>query len=274
MNKVKPQVTFHLAAQPLVLDGYEDPLKTFNTNIIGTANLCSAINDQKSNKSFIVVTSDKCYLNEDKKINFFKESDKLGGHDPYSASKAGTEIILYSYQKSFFDSLKINSATVRAGNVIGGGDVSKYRIFTDIINSILYKKNLIIRNPKAVRPWQHVLEPISGYINLAEKLYTQKNNFFCGAYNFGPNSSSIKTVIDVVKRVKKIKNISFKTKKKNKTKLYESKFLALNIKKSLKKLNWKPKLSLDENISWTVQWHLSKNKKKITQYQIHKYFDL
>jgi len=169
IKKTNPDIIFHLAAQPLVLDSYKEPLETFQSNILGTANLCDCARIAKSLRSVVVITSDKCYLNLDNKIKYFLETDHLGGFDPYSASKAGAEIITQSYQKSFFDKVLINSATARAGNVIGGGDLSKNRIFTDIFNSISKKKELIIRYPNAIRPWQHVLEPIRGYIILAEK---------------------------------------------------------------------------------------------------------
>lgn len=271
LNQVKPQVIFHLAAQPLVIDSYYDPLKTFNTNIIGTANLIESARYIRDLKSLVIVTTDKCYLNEDKKIKFFKETDQLGGSDPYSASKACAELISKSYQQSFFKSKKANIATVRAGNIIGGGDYSKYRIFTDISNSLINNKKLVIRNPGSIRPWQHVIEPLIGYINLAEKLFKGKKEFI-GAWNFGPGSRGVKTVLDVVKEVNKTKKINFTiSKKKN---LRESKYLALSINKSKNKLKWAPKLSFSKSIKLTVDWYLSRNKRKITEKQITNYLKI
>lgn len=266
-----PQIVFHLAAQPIVLESYLEPLNTFVTNLIGSANLLEALRFQKSLKSLLIITSDKCYLNKNKNLKFFKEEDPLGGFDPYSASKAGTEIIAQSYFKSFLEEKKIALSTVRAGNVIGGGDISKHRIFSDISSSLTTKKKLIIRNPNHTRPWQHVLEPITGYIILAEKMY-KNHKTFSGAWNFGPNKSSIKKVIDVVRYVNKIKNINYSiTKKKNKK--YESKNLGLNINKVSKKLKWKSKLSLFDSIKLTVDWYLSKDKKNITLKQINEYLE-
>lgn len=267
---VKPDIIFHLAAQPIVLDSYKDPINTFNTNIIGTANLCDIVVNYKKTNSLIIATSDKCYLNYDKKIKFFKETDSLGGFDPYSASKAGTEIIVQSFQKSFFKKLRINAATVRAGNVIGGGDDSRHRICPDIIKTLQNKKQLIIRNPNAIRPWQHVLEPLSGYIKLAENLYLNKREFI-GSWNFGPKKNSIKKVIDLVSEVKKVKTLNVSILN-SKVKQYESQYLGLNIKKSQKFLKWVPKLSFSENIKLVLDWHDSKNKRFITINQIKSYF--
>ena len=180
----------------------------------------------------------------------------------------------YSYQKSFFDKLNINLATVRAGNVIGGGDDSKFRIFPDIVNAILKRKPLMLRNPKAIRPWQHVLDPLCGYLNLAEKLSkkTLIKNRFIGAWNFGPVRESNKSVLNLVKEVNKHLKLNFILKKKNRFK--ESNFLALDIKKSKKYLNWKPKISFQESVNLTLDWYLAKNKKKITLDQIKKYFNI
>lgn len=269
INSIQPDIIFHLAAQPIVIDSYKNPLDTFKTNVIGTVNICNIVKKLKKLKSLIIVTSDKCYLNLDKKINYFKETDSLGGFDPYSASKACTEIVAQSFQKSFFSDVNINSATVRAGNIIGGGDDSKYRIFSDISRHLFLKKKLILRNPYSIRPWQHVLEPLVGYINLAEILYNGKKDYI-GAWNFGPDTNSVKSVLDLIKEVNKIKKINYKISKKSK-KLYESKYLGLNISKSKKKLKWKPKLSFKKSVELTVDWYLSKEKIKKTSIQIDQY---
>lgn len=268
----KPKIVFHLAAQPIVIESYKNPINTFRTNIMGTANLCDILSKTNSTEKIIIITSDKCYLNYDKNIKFFKETDPLGGFDPYSASKAGTEIIAQSYQSSYFTKKKILCATARAGNVIGGGDDAKHRIFPDIVKSIISKKKLIIRNPKAIRPWQHVLEPIYGYIKLAEKMNfkNQKKN---NAWNFGPFNSSVKNVLDLVKEVNKIQKINFSISK-NKKKLHESQFLGLDISKSKNKLKWKPKLTFFQNVKYTIDWYKAKNKNEITKKQIKAYFKL
>lgn len=269
---IQPDVIFHLAAQPIVIDSYKDPLNTFKTNVIGTVNVCNISKKLKKLRSLIIVTSDKCYLNLDKKIKFFKETDSLGGFDPYSASKACTEIVAQSYQKSFFFNTNVSSATVRAGNIIGGGDNSDFRIFSDISKHLFLKNQLILRNPHSIRPWQHVLEPLVGYIKLAEDLYKGKKDYI-GAWNFGPNMNSVKSVLDLIKEVNKIKKINYKISKKTK-KLYESKYLGLDITKAKKELKWKPRLSFKKSVQLTVDWYLSIEKIKKTNSQIEEYLKL
>lgn len=266
----KPQIIFHMAAQPIVLNSYNDPVETFETNVLGTVKLLNILRKTKSTKSLIVVTSDKCYLNSDKKIKFFKETDHLGGQDPYSASKGCAEIVTKSFEKSFYEKSKLNCATVRAGNVIGGGDDNPNRIFTDIANALYGERTLSIRNPNSIRPWQHILDPLAGYIRLAELLYKDKKKFI-GAWNFGPNRSSIKSVINIINEVKKIKNVKYSIIK-NKNALYESKYLGLDISKSKSLLKWKPKLSFKESVKLTISWYLAKNKEEITTKQIKNYF--
>ena len=217
----------------------------------------------------IVVTSDKCYFNSDKKLRLFKETDPLGGKDPYSASKACAEIITHAFQKSFF--LNLNCATVRAGNVIGGGDISKFRIFPDIIKAIKSSKKIVLRNPNAIRPWQHVLEPLSGYINLAEKLYKNEKNYI-GPWNFGPETKSLKSVLNLVREVSKFKKIKFKLLRKNR--IYESKFLGLDIKKSKKILRWRPRINFTQSVQLSLEWYFAKEKREITEKQIEKYLNL
>ena len=177
INKYRPEIIFHMAAQPLVIDSYEDPRNTYETNVMGTLNILEAIRSDKGTKAFINITTDKCYLNNSSKKDFI-ESDPLGGHDPYSSSKACSEILTSSFRDSFFKNKNnTNIATARAGNVIGGGDWSKNRIIPDILNSIYSSKKINIRNPLSIRPWQHVLEPLYGYMLLAEKLYSKNGGF-------------------------------------------------------------------------------------------------
>ena len=206
IKSLKPEIIIHMAAQPLVIESYKKPLETFNTNIIGTLNLLEAIRNVNSVKSVVIITTDKVYKINKKDIPF-KELDPLGGFDPYSSSKVGAELIVNCYIKSFFENSKLNNriSTARAGNVIGGGDYSKYRLLPDIISAINNKNKIKIRNPQNIRPWQHVLDPLMGYLILAKKQYIDKIDNKDHAWNFGPNNSNFKKVIDVVEYYKKSK---------------------------------------------------------------------
>ena len=271
--KNDPEIVFHLAAQPLVIESFINPISTLNTNIIGTANLLNALRYGKKIKSIVIVTSDKCYENSNKKE--YSENDKLGGADIYSASKSSSELITSAFRQSFFsNSKRVNIASARAGNVIGGGDFANNRIFPDIIKSYENKKQCIIRNPKHTRPWQHVLDPISGYIRLAEKLYNSKNNKFNNGWNFGPPYEN-KSVQDIVNLIRQ--EINLKIKINNKTnKINESKSLNLNSKKSKKYLNWERKLNFKQSVKMTLNWYLNSKTKKdnfeFTLKQINEYF--
>lgn len=251
IKNINPDIIFHLAAQSSVLVSYLNPIDTINTNILGTINLLEATRNINSIKSLVIVTTDKVYLNLDQK-KIFKEKDHLGGHDIYSASKASCEIITNSYKNSFFKNKKCNIATARSGNCIGGGDFTKDRIIKDCAEAFLDNNKLKIRNPNATRPWQHVIEPLFGYIKLAEKLY--KNNFYEGAWNFGPKNKNNLKVIDVAKYGRKfLKSNSIIEIKNNK--FYESSNLSLNSYKSLKFLNWKTKLSAKQAIKLSFSWY-------------------
>ena len=251
----KPEIIFHLAAQPLVIDSYKEPLKTFNTNIMGTGNLLECLRNTKSVKSVVIITTDKVYRIKKKNKNY-KELDELGGFDPYSMSKVGAEILTDSYIKSFFKNSKLQNkvSTVRAGNVIGGGDFSKNRLVPDIINSINNKNKLKIRNPNHIRPWQHVLDPLIGYLILAKKQYKNNiNNDREHAWNFGPNKDSFKKVIDVVKYIQQIENFNYIFIKNKK--FHETNTLKLNSDKAKKKLNWSCQWSLLETLKKTIEWN-------------------
>ena len=253
LKQTKPEIIFHLAAQPLVLESYRKPLETFSTNIIGTLNLLESIRTVKSIKSVVIITTDKVYK-IDKKNKEYKEHDQLGGFDPYSASKVGAEIVVDSYIKSFFRNtfLQKKISTVRAGNVVGGGDFSKNRLVPDIIKAINNKKKLIIRNPNHVRPWQHVLDPLIGYLILAEKQYKNQISDFKHYWNFGPNKGNFKKVIDVVKYIKKKEGLNYILKK---TSLKEAGVLKLNSLKAKKKLKWLCKWDLIETLNKTIEWN-------------------
>ena len=267
--KENPNLIFHLAAQSIVSESYITPLKTILSNVVGSANVLESV--RKNNiKTLIYISSDKCYLN-DKRKHSYKENDILGGDDLYSSSKASAEIIFSSFHKSFFlNNKKMKHGTARAGNVIGGGDMKKNRIIPDIYKSILKNKPLVIRNPKAIRPWQHVLEPLYGYLILGSLLNKSKiSNKIMPHSNFGPNPTNFKTVSEVVKKVL----LKWKIKKKiiiaKRKKFKESNILTLNSKKSFKELKWLPKLNFDETISLTVDWYkVLKSNKDLEQITI------
>jgi len=292
--KEKPKIVFHLAAQPLVRDSYDDPLYTFETNIIGTANILQAVKEAGSVKSAIIITTDKVY--EEKEGVYYKEDDKLGGYDPYSSSKVGAEIVINSYIKSFFNPKHYKErhvtliASARSGNVIGGGDWQKDRILPDIIKSVFEKKEkFIIRNPQSVRPWQYVLEPLYGYILLAKKLYQGKKEL-CGAWNFGPKEKKYLTVQGIVdKSLKMLEKGAYFGRSgkqssrrgsyyiiKRDNKKHEAGFLKLNIDKAKKDLGWKPIFNLNEVLKLTLDWYGSfyneEDVIRITNQQIELFF--
>ena len=254
LKQSQPEIVFHLAAQPLVIESYKNPLKTFTTNIIGTLNLLECIREIKSVKSIVIITTDKVYKINKKNIEY-KELDQLGGLDPYSASKVGTEIVVDTYIKSFFKNtiLQNRISTARAGNVIGGGDFSKNRLVPDIIKAINNKKKLTIRNPNYIRPWQHVLDPLLGYLILAEKQYKNQINNNEHSWNFGPNKSNFKKVIDVVKYIKRKEVFDYNLVKNNKFK--ETDVLKLNSYKAKKKLKWISRWNLFEALNKTIEWN-------------------
>ncbi len=271
-KKYRPSIIFHLAAQPIVSESYKKPFETILVNVIGSLNILDLCKKHQFVRSLIYVTSDKCYENVET-IYGYKENDKLGGSDPYSASKSAAENIFSAYLKSFFLK-KFGSASVRAGNVIGGGDWSKDRLIPDFIRSLNKNKKMIIRNPSSVRPWQHVLDPILGYIELAEKLYLHKEKF-SGSWNFGPNFDANVPTLEVVRRMNK--NIPKKVKiaiDKKKSKNFESKLLRLNCDKAINYLSWRPSLNTLESIDYTIQWYKKylekKNIEKFTDIQIAK----
>ena len=280
INKIikseKPDIIFHLAAQSIVSTSFTNPLETFGTNIIGSTNILESTRINKIS-NLVYITSDKCYLNLGKKDSF-KESDLLGGLDNYSSSKASAELVFASYFDSYFKKQKrLSIGSARAGNVIGGGDFKKDRIVPDVIKSLKRKKNIILRNPNATRPWQHVLEPLSGYLSLGKMLMNRelKSNI-TPSWNFGPYKRNCKKVISIVKLLTKgWGNSKVKILNKKSKKFHESKLLSLNINKANKELKWQPRLNLDETINFTIEWYKSylsgEDVEDITNYQI-KYF--
>ncbi len=255
----QPDYIFHLAAQALVRKSYDETLNTFNTNIIGTANILNSLKSLNKKCSIIIITTDKVY--ENLEWNYpYRENDKLGGYDPYSSSKAAAELIVNSYRKSFFNFKNYNShqkniSSVRAGNVIGGGDWSEDRLFADLAKSFSKNQPLLVRNPDSIRPWQHVLEPLSAYLLIGAKSYNMPMKY-SKAWNIGPYNSSnlsVKDVIEIsIKYWEKSKAV-FQHKKDNQ--FHEAKILKLDISNALNLLKWKPVLEIKDSVRMTVQWY-------------------
>lgn len=258
-RETEPEIVFHLAAQALVSDSYTDPKYTFDVNVGGTVNILEAIRACKSVKAAIIVTSDKCYENNEW-IWGYRESDPLGGSDPYSASKGAAEIVCASYLRSFFQASgdrRTGIATVRAGNVIGGGDWARDRIVPDVVRALANGTELSLRNPNAIRPWQHVLEPLSGYLYLASQLYASPDRF-SGAWNFGPKNTANTTVGELVKMFSSLwqngNDDSFPARLVN-TGFHEASFLCLSIDKALYRLGWSPVMDVSTAVESTVAWY-------------------
>jgi CDP-glucose 4,6-dehydratase len=276
IKKFSPDFIVHMAAQPLVRESYANPKYTYEVNTLGTVNILNILNEIKFIKSALIITTDKVYLNNNEK-NYYEESDTLGGFDPYSNSKSCAELVVDSYNRSFFEEKNIFVATARAGNVIGGGDFSKDRILPDYIRALLKKKRLILRSPNSIRPWQHVIDPLYGYLLLLMKLY-KKEAIASNSFNFGPKKSNNKSVNDVINLINEDFNNSVRVIKKiNSSKNYhESKILMLNSDKSKKILNWQARYNLEQSIKLTSFWFkdffTKKNILKVTQNQIINYF--
>lgn len=265
INEFQPDIVFHLAAQPLVRLSYSEPIMTYKTNVIGTLNVLEASRKCKSIKAFVNITTDKCY--ENKEINRgYKEDEPMGGYDMYSSSKGCVEIMSSSFRRSFLqDENAMAMATARAGNVIGGGDWALDRLIPDCVRSINAGIDIEIRNPIAVRPWQHVLEPLSGYLLLGQKLLEEGKKYADG-FNFGPNEESVITVAEVSKMV-----CEFYEKGKvfvgNPSPLHEAGLLMLNIEKAEKILNWTPTLTAQDAIRDTVDWYKKYYEKNTNMYE-------
>lgn len=252
IKQFQPEILIHMAAQPLVRASYANPKETYETNVIGTLNVFEAARKSGSVKTILNITTDKCY--ENKEIDYaYKESDPMGGHDPYSSSKACAEILTASYRSSFFANEGINLASARAGNVIGGGDFSVDRIIPDIFKAIRAGKEIEIRSPNAIRPWQHVLEPVYGYLLLTKLLHENGKNF-SKAYNFGPNAEGEVNVENLTKNfIAKFGNGSYKIS--SSPNLHEAKLLKLNNSLAKTELKWLPSLNFEETIAITVDWY-------------------
>jgi len=278
IGQVDPDIVFHLAAQPLVLDSYKNPFETFEINFLGTLNILEIINKFKKIKSSIIVTTDKVYKVSSKK-NFYSENDTLGITDPYGSSKVAAEIVSECYIKLLNkNKKKVKAATVRAGNVLGGGDFSKNRLVPDLVRSVERNSNLVVRNPDHIRPWQFVMEPLYGYILLAEKIYAKKIKIDDYCWNFGPddkNCINVKKFIKLFNRsLKNNLKIVFSSHKNNVKK--ETKTLRLKSQKAKKILKWKPKYSVNKIINLIKDWYFfgyksKKNHESLIKNQIIEY---
>ena len=280
INSFQPDYIFHLAAQPLVRRSYEIPAETFAINVVGTANLLEAVISLKKKCTIVIVTTDKVYENKEDNSILYNEDDALGGYDAYSASKACVELVVSSFRNSFFNIKNYDAhqkviTSVRAGNVIGGGDWNKDRIIPDIIRSLKNNKTIEVRSPNAVRPWQHVLEPLIGYLLLGGLLNAEPQKF-SKAYNFGPLPGDHLSVKELVETAIKIwgkcdwKDIS------NAHEPHEASLLKLNISRAQKELNWRPKLNAQQAIEWSINWYKQslQTQAAFTFQQIESYFAL
>lgn len=258
-QKYQPEIVFHLAAQPLVRYSYEQPVETYEANVMGTIHVMEAIRATSSVKVGVMITTDKCYDNKEQ-MRGYKEDDPFGGYDPYSSSKGACEIAIQSWRRSFFNSEDydkkhhVSLASVRAGNVIGGGDWALDRIIPDCIKALEQDKVIDIRSPKAIRPWEHVLEPLSGYMLLAKKQWEHPTEF-CEGWNFGPESESVSTVWEVATEL--IKNYGKGELKDSSdpNAVHEAKLLMLDITKAKTKLGWKPRMNMQQCMELVADWY-------------------
>jgi CDP-glucose 4,6-dehydratase len=252
MTVFNPDILIHMAAQPLVRYSYDAPIETYEVNVIGTAKVLEVARSCANLKAIVNITTDKCYEN-DERSGGYKESDPMGGHDPYSSSKGCAELVVSAYRRSFLQEQGIGLASVRAGNVIGGGDWADDRLIPDILKSFEKSEPVVVRNPKATRPWQHVLEPLSGYLILAQKLYKDQKKYAEG-WNFGPNDNDAKPVDWILdKMIEKWPNSSWKIDANSSP--HEASFLKLDISKAESKLGWKPVWELSQTLDKIIDWH-------------------
>ncbi|WP_046227685.1 CDP-glucose 4,6-dehydratase [Paenibacillus dauci] len=274
MRNANPEIVIHMAAQPLVRRSYNDPIETYQTNVMGTVHIMEAARACSSIQAILNVTTDKCYENKEWEWGY-REYEPLGGHDPYSSSKACSELVTAAYRDSFLKTLNINVATARAGNVIGGGDWAEDRLIPDLLKYLINQEQVQIRNPSAIRPWQHVLEPLKGYLLLCENLVL-KGKEYAQAWNFGPLDSEMKTVQSIVEHMlEKWPNKTsgyVVTKQDEKT---EATILKLDSAKAANNLGWKPYWSLDTTLNSIIQWTLyyedGKDMREVCREQISQY---
>lgn len=257
-QKHNPEIVFHLAAQPIVRTSYEQPVETYETNVMGTINCMEAIRATESVKVGVMITTDKCYENKEQSTGY-KETDPMGGYDPYSSSKGAAEIAISSWRRSFMNPNDYQNhgksiASARAGNVIGGGDWAKDRIMPDCIRALENGEAIRIRSPKAIRPWQHVLESLSGYMLLAKRMWENPTKY-CEGWNFGPETDSVATVWDVAKEIINDYGKGELIDASNPEAPHEANMLMLDITKAKQRLGWKPKMNLRQSVGLAVDWY-------------------
>ena len=271
-RQASPDIVIHMAAQSLVRDSYAEPIRTYATNVMGTVNVLEASRRTNTVRSIINVTTDKCYENREWPWPY-RENDALGGFDPYSSSKTCSEIVASAYRSSFLASENINLACVRAGNVIGGGDWADNRLIPDFFRAVAASEALVIRNPRAVRPWQHVLEPLAGYLTVAERLFTDGAKF-ATAFNFGPEHSDACSVGDLATLLCR-KTPGARWEHDKSLQPHEAQLLRLDSSKAKIELSWKPKwsleIALDKTVDWYVGWHTRRSTLDISLSQIREY---
>ena len=277
----KPEIVFHMAAQALVRESYRRPVQTYEANVMGTVNLLEAVRLSSGVRAVVCVTSDKCYENREW-VWGYRENEAMGGYDPYSSSKGCAEIVTAAYRNSFFqaatyDEHGVAVATARAGNVIGGGDWAKDRIIPDILRTLLTGQPLVIRNPLAVRPWQHVLEPLNGYLTLAERLY-EDGPEFCEGWNFGPDGSDVKPVFWMADRLLSLWGGGVTWRQDESYQPHEDNYLLLDCAQSRHKLKWEPTLDLSSTLRWIVRWvkdyQAGEDMRRVTETQIDDFTSL
>lgn len=252
IETIQPDIIFHLAAQPLVRHSYEAPVETYSTNVMGTVNLFEAVRQSSSVKTVVNVTTDKCYENQEW-VWSYREDEAMGGHDPYSSSKGCSELVTAAYRRSFLTRAGVGVASARAGNVIGGGDWAPDRLIPDFLRAMDENETVVIRSPAAIRPWQHVLEPLSGYLLLAEKLYSEPREF-AQAWNFGPSEHDARNVEWIVKKlVSSIPGTGWRHDKS--VHPHEAHYLKLDSSKARNHLQWQPRWSLETALEKIIEWH-------------------
>lgn len=256
VEQSQPEIVIHMAAQTLVLRSYEDPVESYMSNVIGTANVFEAIRQCVSVKTIVNITTDKCYENKEWPWGY-RENEAFGGHDPYSSSKACAELVTTTYRKCFFAQSGVQLASARSGNVIGGGDWADNRLIPDVLRSISAGKSVVIRSPKAIRPWQHVLEPLAGYLQLAEKLHGENGEHYAEGWNFGPYDNDAQPVEWVLDKLcnKWGNGASWQLDDPSKVQLHEANYLKLDCSKARAELEWQPRLGLDNALDWVVDWY-------------------
>ncbi len=275
LKSFKPEFVIHLAAQALVKKSYNDPVDTFSTNVLGSVNLLEAVRKCDSVRSLVYITSDKCYENVEW-LWGYRENDRIGGRDPYSASKGAAEIAFSAFARSFYANRPdLGAATTRAGNVIGGGDWALDRIIPDCIRAIESNAPIQLRSPNATRPWQHVLEPLSGYLTLASKLYNEPGKYE-GSWNFGPSSSEVKTVEEVARTIVQHMGRGSIEIEGSSNNVHEAQLLQLNCDKAHINLGWYPRWSVEETLKETAIWYKTildgGDAETITRIQLRRYF--